>query len=122
MTLVSAGALICTIILNYMLVPRFGMIGGAISAALVEVGMLLTLLRGAKSRVGIWPYDRRWLKGIAATICSAAALCLLRSWIGASAQLALIPNIAVAGGVFWAVLLLLGLDPEERRMLWERGS
>jgi hypothetical protein len=42
--------------------------------------------------------------------------------MGASAQLALLPNMAVAGGVFWAVLLLFGLDPEDKNFLWRRGS
>ena len=118
---ISTSALISAIALNYTLVPRFGMIGGAISTALAEGGMLCGLMLAAKARLGIWPYDRRWLKGIGATVCAAVALGLLRSWMGPSAQLALLPNMAVAGGVFWAVLLLFGLDPEDKNFLWRRG-
>ena len=59
---ISTGALVSAIALNYTLVPRFGLIGGAISTALAEGGMLCGLLLAARSRVGIWPYDRRWIK------------------------------------------------------------
>jgi O-antigen/teichoic acid export membrane protein len=115
---ISSSALISAIVLNYLLVPRFGMIGGAISTALAEGGMLCGLLIAVKVRLGLWPYDRRWLKGIGAGGCAAAALGLLRSWMGPSARLALTPNMIVAGGVFWAVLLLFGLDPEDKGFLW----
>ena len=118
---ISTSALISAVALNYMLVPRLGMNGGAISTALAEGGMLCGLMLAVKVRLGIWPYDRRWLKGIGATVCAAVALGLLRSWMGPSAQLALIPNMAVAGGVFWAVLLLFGLDPEDKNFLWKKG-
>jgi O-antigen/teichoic acid export membrane protein len=119
---ISTSALISAIALNYMLVPRLGMLGGAISTALAEGGMLCSLLLAVKLRLGIWPYDRRWLKGIAAAACAAAALGLLHTWLGASAQLALIPNILIAGGVFWVVLLLFGLDPEDKRFIWRERS
>jgi O-antigen/teichoic acid export membrane protein len=114
---ISAGALFSAIVLNYLLVPKFGMIGGAISTALVEGGMLLGMLLAVKSRIGVWPYDRRWLKGIVATVCAAAGLWFLRIWMGTSAQFSPILNMIVAEGVFWLVLLLSGLDPEERKFL-----
>jgi len=119
---ISTSALISAIALNYLLVPRFGLIGGAISTALAEGGMLCGLLLAVRSRVGIWPYDRRWIKGISATACAAAGLILLRGWMGWAAELALIPNSIVAGGVFWAVLLLWGLDPEDKKFLWSIRS
>src|SRR5205823_4455530 len=71
---ISTSALIGAIALNYLLVPRFGMIGGAISTALAEGGMLCGLLIAVKVRLGLWPYDGRWLKGIGAAGCAAAAL------------------------------------------------
>jgi O-antigen/teichoic acid export membrane protein len=119
--LISTGALISAIALNYILVARLGLIGGAISTALAEGGMLCGLLLAVKARLGIWPYDSRWLKGIAAAGCAAAALGLLRYWMGPSAPFAVISNMVVAGGVFGLVLLLLGLDPEDKNLLWKRG-
>jgi O-antigen/teichoic acid export membrane protein len=114
---ISTSALIAAIALNYLLVPKFGLIGGAVATALAESGMLCGLMLAVRSRVGIWPYDRRWLKGIVAAGCAAAALLVLRAWIDSAAPLALIPNAIVAGGVFWAVLLWLGLDPEDKGFL-----
>ena len=60
---ITTGALVGAVVLNYTLVPRFGLIGGAVSTALAEAGMLCGLLLAVRSRVGIWPYDRRWIKG-----------------------------------------------------------
>jgi O-antigen/teichoic acid export membrane protein len=118
---ISASALIGTIALNYLLIPRLGMIGGAISAALVEVGMLFGWLLGVKSRIGIWPYDRRWLKGIGAALCAGAGLWFLHRWTSVPAEPALIAVVIVAEGVFWAVLLLCGLDPEDKKLLWMKS-
>jgi O-antigen/teichoic acid export membrane protein len=119
---ISTTALISAIVLNYLLVPRFGMIGGAVSTALAESGMLCSLMLAVKVRLGIWPYDRRWLKGIAATACASLALAWFRAWMGTSAQLAVIPNMIIAGGVFWSTLLLFGLDPEEKDFLLRRKA
>jgi O-antigen/teichoic acid export membrane protein len=118
---ISTITLISAMVLNYFLVPRFGMIGGAISTALAEAGMFFGLLLAVKNRIGIWPYDRRWLKGVGAAVCAAVGLWVLRIWMGASAQLAPIPNMIVAEGVFWVVLLLLGLDPEDKKLLWTKS-
>jgi O-antigen/teichoic acid export membrane protein len=115
---ISASALISTIVLNYLLVPRFRLVGGALAAALVEAGMLFAMLAGARSRIGVWPYDTRWLKGMIAALCAAGGLWMLRSWMGASAQLAPILSLIVAEGIFWTVLLLCGLDAEDMQLLW----
>ncbi|MBV8358922.1 MAG: polysaccharide biosynthesis protein [Deltaproteobacteria bacterium] len=118
MGLISASSLVTVIVLNIVLVPRFGMMGGAISTALVQGGMPFCQLLAVKRFIGIWPYDRRWLKGLKATVCTAAGLWLLRIWMGTSAWYAPIPNLIVAEGIFWAVLLLSGLDPEDKSFLW----
>jgi O-antigen/teichoic acid export membrane protein len=115
---ISVAALAGAIALNYMLVPRFGMIGGALSTALAEASMLVGFLLGVKSYLGVWPYDRRSLKGIAAILCAAIGLGLVRIWMGAAAELAVITNLIVAEGLFWATLLLFGLDPEDKNLLW----
>jgi O-antigen/teichoic acid export membrane protein len=118
--MISTSALIGAVILNYLLIPRFGMIGGATATALVEIGMLVTQLLAVKSLIGIWPYNRRWLKGIGATVCAGIGLWLLHTWMGASAELAPILNLIVAGGIFWGVLLLSGLDQEDKAFLWPK--
>jgi len=118
MGLISASSLVIVIVLNLVLVPRFGMMGGAISTALVQGVMPICQLLAVKRFIGIWPYDRRWLKGLKATVCAAAGLWLLHIWMGAAAQFAPIPNLLVAEGIFWAVLLLSGLDPEDKSFLW----
>src|SRR5262249_42204162 len=113
---ISTCALVGAVALNYLLVPRFGQVGGAISTALAEGGMLCGLMLAVRSRIGIWPFDRRWLKGLGSAGCAAGGLLLFRIWIGESARVALIRNIIIAGGLFWGVLLLFGLDPEDTKL------
>ncbi len=115
---ISTGALISAVVLNFVLVPRLGLIGGAISTALAEGGMLGGLLLAVKLRLDLWPYDRRWLKGLIAAGCTALALGLLRSGFGSIVRSELLPNLLLAGGTFWAVLFLLGFDPEDTRFFF----
>jgi len=119
---ISTAALLAAVALNYLLVPRFGLIGGAISTAVAESAMLFGLLIAVRGCVGIWPYDRRWLKGIWAAICAAIALGILRFVIDTSGTLVLLSNAILAGVVFWGVLLLCGLDPEDKEFLRKARS
>jgi O-antigen/teichoic acid export membrane protein len=119
---ISSSALIGAIALNFLLVPRLGMLGGAISTALAEAGMLCGLLIAVKMRLNLWPYDRRCLKGLVAAGCAALALAVLRIVVGASTQPLLIQRLLVAGVVFWLVLFLLGLDPEDKAFLSRKAA
>jgi O-antigen/teichoic acid export membrane protein len=112
----SIVALVANLTLNLTLIPRWGMIGAATATATTVGALLLSSLLIVNRTLRLWPYDRRYLKGIAAAAAAAVALFGVQ-------QLALspLPNLlvtaTVATLVFFGVLILLGLDPEDRSFI-----
>ncbi|HVA01745.1 MAG TPA: flippase [Terriglobia bacterium] len=100
-----------------LLVPRFGIWGAALGTA-ATVGLLcLISIFMAKAYLKLWPYDRRYSKGLVATAAAAAALFFFRQFQVTSPFLALTGAVVVSVLVFVAVLSLLGLDVEDREFL-----
>ncbi len=116
-SLLTAATMVTNIILGFLLVPRWGMLGAAIGTAFT-VGMLsIASILLIKRLLGIWPYDKRYLKGLIATSLAGAALLLLRLVPLHNAVLALAVNIIVAMGLFAGTLAILGLDREDREFV-----
>jgi O-antigen/teichoic acid export membrane protein len=104
---------VCTA-LNLVLVPRWG-IAGAATATAVSISALFvwgTFL--AKQRLGVWPYDRRYLKCLPATALAAGGLLLLRRVQFDSSLISLAVTCVVAMVVFGTALIVGGLDKEDR--------
>jgi len=109
--------------LNVILIPRLGMTGAAISTAVSVSGMFAWAIYVTKQKLGIVPYDRRYLKGLAATAVTVAALLLLRQFRVSSPVLSLALVCILASAVFLAMLMLAGLDEEDKdfiRLLRDR--
>lgn len=121
--LVSGLALIPNVVLNFLFIPRLGLPGAALATAISLSGLFIFGLVQVRRNLGLWPYDRRYVKGLFATAIAGAALLLLR-WVDVdSAALDLTLNLMVAHAVFVLALALLGLDPEDRdtvRAIWTR--
>ena len=102
------------IVLNVLLIPRFGLQGAAIGTACTVVGLFLLGLREVRRQLGIWPYDKRYRKGAFAAIAAAGALWLFPLSGVKPVDGGLLVMLFVAVGVFAGVLLCLGLDEEDR--------
>jgi hypothetical protein len=63
------------------------------------------------------PYDRRYLKGAAATAVAGTLMFFFRHTGTSSALLRLILNSSIAFGAFGGMLLLMGLDNEDRQFI-----
>jgi len=97
----SAGAVVLNVTLNLLLIPRFGLAGAATATTISLVGLFgsgLLMVRGA---MRLWPYDRSYLRLIAAAVGAAIA-------VAAPGRLGMEPStgrtvleIALAAGVFW---------------------
>lgn len=113
----SGVALVANVLLNLALIPRFGLLGAA-TATLIAVAMLflggLVVVRRA---LGLWPYDRRYGKGMVAALVAAAGVLGVRLLLPVSPWWRLGLAAGLAAGLFVAVLLLLGLDREDREFL-----
>jgi O-antigen/teichoic acid export membrane protein len=72
----SGSTMILTLILNSILVPRFGMIGAAISTAVAISCLYLAGLLQVRILLNVWPYDRRYIKGVISALVASLSFIL----------------------------------------------
>lgn len=116
LTLTAAG-LITNVALNVLWIPRFGLAGAALATALSLSVLFTALLLTVRGSLGLWPYDRRLVKGLVAALASAAALAALRWALDEVALWHLATAAVLAYGTFATVLGLQGMDPEDRETM-----
>ena len=119
----TAGSAIAAVVLNLLLVPRFGVGGAAAATAAALVlsnGSSLFFVRG---RLGFWPYGPRYarpiLAGLAAAVLTLGIRALLPTVEGLPALLLFAPLVLV---LFACALVSLGLYPSDRRFLASFGG
>ena len=115
--LISGMMLFVNSALNWLLVPRLGLPGAAVATACAFGGLFFSGLLQVRRLLGIWPYDRRYRKGLLATVSAASALLLLGIVDVTSPTLSLLLTLTVSSGVFVAALLLMNLDTEDRELI-----
>ena len=120
--LFTALALVGNVLLNLLLIPRYGVIGAAISTSAAVSALFLTGLVSVRLSLKLWPYDRRYIKGLAAALLAGLAILALRSFEIQSDLLALALISAVSAGVFLLVLLILRLDAEDLTLLRQAAA
>jgi O-antigen/teichoic acid export membrane protein len=115
---VTVSSVVLTLVLNFLLVPAYGILGSALATAtatvLINTWNLLTVNRA----LGLWPYAASYLKPVCAGSLAVVAAYLLRLAfplpLGASAVLVFgsVYTVLFAGG-----LLALGLNKSDRQFL-----
>lgn len=111
------GTLVLNILLSLLLIPRFSLIGAALASTISISCLFLAGLSAVKGILHIWPYDRRYLKGLLATLSAALSLFLLSLVHMPSPELKLFLTFTSSVCVFWGSFLLIGLDPEDREII-----
>lgn len=127
--LVTSGlGLTLNIVLNLLLIPRFGIEGAAAASAISVIGLFVAAVVQTGVVLGMWPYDVRYLKGLAAAAAAVGALLALKA-IPWGLPLLEVTLVAILGAsVFFSVLVSLGLDREDEeieklfRSLWSRAD
>jgi len=110
----SAGLLAANIILNLLLIPRYGMLGAAAATSISIAFLNLIRIIEIYAIFGIHPYSRGYFKPIIAGILSLAFVKTLTIFIPGSNSLVLF----IFFSMLYALLaLLMGLSVEERYML-----
>lgn len=108
--------MVANITLNLTLIPRWGMIGAAVATATTVGGLFAVGLLIVYHIHHIWPYDRRYIKGLIAAAITAAVLFVVRL-AGLPPFLNLTANTLAAVVCFFGVLVKLGLEPEDRAFI-----
>jgi O-antigen/teichoic acid export membrane protein len=108
----SASGLIANVILCFALIPPFGITGAAIGTSITVGGMNLLAIFLSKRYLNIWPYDRRYLKGLAAGLAASLAISVFK-FISLPPLLILGASALSFLFIFFMVLYMLHLDAED---------
>jgi O-antigen/teichoic acid export membrane protein len=116
-SILCGGALLVNILLNWSLVPRWGIIGAACGTAFSLSSLFLVGVLQIRKVVGIWPYDGRFAKGIAAGILSGTAFWIARV-IFPTEDIVRLGIVLFTGVALYILILLgLGLDREDNALI-----
>lgn len=109
----SALTLALNVVLNLLWIPRFGLPGAALATAVSLAALFSTALLAVRRAPGVWPYDRRYLKGGLAALATGAVLLVLRLAVPGAGLVHIAFALPAAYGVFAGVLAAQGLDRED---------
>jgi len=113
-SLVSGIAFIVNLMGGLLFIPRMGIFGAALGMTISFVGMCIWGLVEIRRLVGIWPYDLRYLKGTVAAGSAMAATLAGFAWLKLPPKSEVLAIAVIVVVVFGGMLLLLGLDGEDR--------
>lgn len=112
----SALTLALNVILNLLWIPRFGLPGAALATTVSLAALFSTALFAVRRAPGVWPYDRRYLKGALAALVAGGVLLALRLGFPEPGAVHLALALLAAYGVFAGVIAVQGLDREDREL------
>jgi O-antigen/teichoic acid export membrane protein len=103
--------------LNFVLVPRFGLVGAASAAAVSAMVLNMGTAIAVKKHASIALFDRRYAKSLGAALVAYGVLYLLRPLEIGTPAFRLFIVSAISLGTFTGCLIVLGLDAEDREVL-----
>jgi O-antigen/teichoic acid export membrane protein len=112
------------VLLNLALIPIWGIIGASVVSAATNAAINLLYLREVKSILRLTPYNRSYVRLFLPVLGSAAIVALLRmeaSWFH-NVVLAIMAGLALGYLVFTSLVLLVGLDEDDRLVAGAIGS
>lgn len=114
----SLGISMLNIILNVLFIPKFGMIGAALATSISIIN--LNVIRALEVRLilNLWPYNKRYLKGLAAGIVAMGVNMLIMRLIPSFHYLSLLSiSMTSLTAVFFTLLAVFKLDDEDKLIL-----
>jgi O-antigen/teichoic acid export membrane protein len=117
----NIAALVFNIGLNLLLIPRYGIVGAAVSWALAIAGFNIIRVLLVNHILGMIPWSRGLGKGLVAGAISFGLAMLLREHVHGLVQVALVSILILA--VYALIVRVMGLDADDRlilRTLWSR--
>ncbi|MCZ7671657.1 MAG: polysaccharide biosynthesis C-terminal domain-containing protein [Chloroflexi bacterium] len=115
--IISGVMLLVNFGLNVMLIPRFGFIGAAVANSLTISGLFIAGLLRVRFSLHLWPYDKRYRKGIVAGCLMAAAGFGFTRAVSLTPLWMILGTAVICASVFAVSLLLQGLDDEDYELL-----
>jgi O-antigen/teichoic acid export membrane protein len=126
---VQAFMTVMMVVLNILLIPRLGILGAAVAAALTNVGANAWNLREVKASLGLSPYNRSYPHLVFPAIGMLLSTLVFKH-IASTVRpewLVIVSSTVVAYGLFFGLLSTFGLDSDDRlvsQAVWSklRGS
>ena len=105
------------IITNWLLVPRLGLMGAAISNIITFSTLTIGGLMTVKTEFGFLPFDRSWIRSIMTFCLLVAILTLINPIIALSDFWRLIVVSIISAGLFFGTLILYGLERDDLALI-----
>jgi O-antigen/teichoic acid export membrane protein len=104
--------------LNVLLIPRFGIVGAAISALIVFTALNSIRILQVYYLMRLLPYNRSFLKPVGAALTVFFLIFFLKQWLPVGDNIFFVAIYAcVLLAVFAAMIWLMGLSSEDRMLL-----
>jgi O-antigen/teichoic acid export membrane protein len=113
----SGAALGLDIILNILLIPTYGLQGAAASTSISLSILYIAAVFWVKQHLKLWPYDKRYVKGMIATVFTLASVFITRFFFSGIGSFSIILQGMIAIIIFILALLIQKLDPEDLKFL-----
>ena len=107
------------VVLNLLLISRYGAIGAAIATAIAFTGVAASRILAVRRKYGIWPLSRSCAKPVIAAAAMAVAGVGLRLALPSTFPF-FVTGAVLMSAVYGGTLMALGLADEERRWLDRR--
>jgi O-antigen/teichoic acid export membrane protein len=105
-----------TLLLNVVLIPKWGITGAALSSAVTNAASNVWYLRELRRALGMSPYNRSYLRLLPGAVACIAVALVLRStmgWVRPEWSLVVLSGV-VSYAAFLSVVLAMGLDDDDR--------
>jgi O-antigen/teichoic acid export membrane protein len=114
--------LVLTVVLNLFLIPKYGLTGAAASTSISLSLLYIVALLWVKRKLDLWPYDRRYIKGLIAGIASALVVIIIKTLFSEINQWNIIIQGFGAIIIFISVLYFLKFDQEDSKFIQVIGK
>jgi O-antigen/teichoic acid export membrane protein len=121
---VQVKVVIGSVIFNLALIPIWGIIGAIVVSSVTNAAINLLYLREVKAILGLTPYNRSYVRLLLPVLGSAAIVALVRmeASLFHTAVLAIVAGVALGYLAFIALVLLIGLDEDDRLVAGAMGA
>lgn len=113
----TTGALLVSIGLNLVLIPRYGMLGAGLSVLILQVMLNLARLIEVAMIYHLQPLTRYHAKAVIAFLLAVGAVSGLSQALGGTSGVAVFGAVAAFWLLYFVLLALMGLAPEEKQLL-----
>jgi O-antigen/teichoic acid export membrane protein len=104
-----------SLVLDLVLIPGWGLLGAAVANAIALATVNLLRVVQVHRALGVSPYDRSFLRPLAAGLLAGLAV-----WLLPSPALAALPRLGlrllVLGGIYLGLLVVFGIDRDDREV------